>query len=303
MTSIEEALERLRWPAYNHLFLTDCDFDAAAFAQTIEAIKAAPWVTCLQFLHMRTLDAVQVARVITATRRIKQVYVCTCHVTDNGVAAVCAALADANVADVELQLILLTKPKLGVAGAVAVTDLLRSGCDVTSLSLVHCWGSSADAAAAAHIAAALAENRTVEYFRFQEMPNDTIRRSFEDAMHCNLDVKRGAYVRRLGRRRMARRGKRGSRANRRRTHAAAARRTARDFDALPNEMLCAIAERMWPTEAALTAFVHVCARFRDCMLSDYVVKHRHGRRPDNGQWTSGDQRFFYRRIALDCMAL
>jgi hypothetical protein len=77
------------------------------------------------------------------------------------------------------------------------------------------------------------------------------------------------------------------------------RTSSGDFDELPNEMVCAIAERVWPTEAALTSFVHVCARFRDCMLSDYVVKHRHGRCPDTGAWTNGDWRFFYRRIALD----
>jgi hypothetical protein len=284
-------------------------FDAAAFAQTIEAIKAAPWVTKLRFMSMRTLDGVQIARIITATRRVTHVYVCGCDLTDDDVVAVCAALAGAGVGGVELQLVWFVSPKLGVASAIAIAELLRSGCDVKLVALVHCWGDEHTVAvdvAAAHIAAALAENRTVEYFRFDELVSDAVRQSFRDAMHCNLVVKKLPALRHWG-----------TVAWHATANASVAqivdartpllrdglRTSSGDFDALPNEMPCAIAERMWPTEAALTAFVHVCARFRDCMLSDYVVKHRHGRRPDNGQWTSGDQRFFYRRIALDCMAL
>jgi hypothetical protein len=70
-----------------------------------------------------------------------------------------------------------------------------------------------------------------------------------------------------------------------------------DFDELPNEMLCSIAERVWPTTSALT-FSHVCRRFYDVMFSDYVVKHRAGRYA-NGTWTHGNWHLLYRNAFLE----
>jgi hypothetical protein len=67
-----------------------------------------------------------------------------------------------------------------------------------------------------------------------------------------------------------------------------------DFDDLPNEMVCEIAMRVWPTRAALE-MAHVCQRFRDCVLSNYVVRWRHG--PDEeGRWGYGDWRLFFRDL-------
>jgi hypothetical protein len=70
-----------------------------------------------------------------------------------------------------------------------------------------------------------------------------------------------------------------------------------DWEALPNELVCAVAERVWPPTAALE-MAYVCQRFRDCVLSDYVVRLRHGADAD-GRWGYGDWRLFYRDVWLE----
>jgi hypothetical protein len=76
-----------------------------------------------------------------------------------------------------------------------------------------------------------------------------------------------------------------------------ARGASGEFDVLPNEMLCAVARRVWPSREAVV-FSWVCRRARDCMLSDYVVQQRMGVGRD-GTRTRGDPSLLWRAALED----
>jgi hypothetical protein len=71
-----------------------------------------------------------------------------------------------------------------------------------------------------------------------------------------------------------------------------------DWEALPNEMVCAVAERVWPSSAALE-MAYVCQRLRDCVLSDYVVRLRMGPDDADGYTGFGDWRLLYRAAWME----
>ena len=70
-----------------------------------------------------------------------------------------------------------------------------------------------------------------------------------------------------------------------------------DFDVLPNEMLCAVAVRLWPSAAALV-LSQTCRRWRDVVHGSHVVQHRVGRDGD-GAYCFGDRRLLYRAVYLN----
>jgi hypothetical protein len=70
-----------------------------------------------------------------------------------------------------------------------------------------------------------------------------------------------------------------------------------DFDALPNEIMCRVACRLWPSEAALIVS-QVCRRWRDVVQGNHVIQHRMGRDAD-GCYQFGHRRLFYRAVYLE----